>query len=354
MSEEKKILIVDDELSIRELLSRQLGAEGFEVFVAEDASHAERIIKESNPDVVLLDIAMPGESGTEFLERMTLTRRKLPFIMMTGAGDVQQGVECLKTGAYGYVFKPLNIEEIRVNIANALNRAAIERQNEEYRKHLERMVGEQTRKVRDLLKVTESSFDDMIRVLGRAFDRRHGFSEGHCPRVANTSILIGHALEIPEPDLKDIKWGAYLHDIGMIVIPESILLKREELTREEWHVIMQHPEIGRELIQDVELLSTAAELVHAHQERYDGKGYPKHLNGPQIPLGARIISVADALDVMLSERPSRKRLQYEEAKRDIVACSGTQFDPNVVNVFMEQSDTIVSTVYPDVERPGRK
>jgi len=341
----QRILIVDSDQETLESLGQQLISAGFEVRVACTTAEAEMTIRNWGPDATLLGVNLPGETGPEFLDRMRIGRPDLPFIMIADADNFAAAVECFQAGAYGCVFRPLSFNQVLINIANASYRHQTEEEYQNYRKHLEQMVGGQTRKNQELQREMEGSLDETLRALGRAFDLRHEHFSGHCPRVANLAVLIGQLLGMDPHSLTQVKWGGYLHDIGMISVPDFVLFKDGPLTKDDWEYILKHPQKGFELLHDVKRLSAAAELVLSHQERYDGKGYPQGLQGSAIPVGARVISIADAFDAMMSKRPTRDPKEFEEVKREILASARTQFDPHIVNAFVQEADTIKNAVY---------
>jgi putative nucleotidyltransferase with HDIG domain len=180
----------------------------------------------------------------------------------------------------------------------------------------------------------ERSYDITLEAMGDALDLRDEETEGHSKRVTAYTIALAQAMGLESDELRIIARGAFLHDIGKIATPDSILLKPGKLTDEEMAIMKEHCERGYEMVRKIPFLREAAEIVHAHQERFDGTGYPRGLRGEEIPLGARIFSIADSLDAMTSDRPYRKGSTFAAAKEEIVRCAGTQFDPQIVEVFL--------------------
>ena len=180
----------------------------------------------------------------------------------------------------------------------------------------------------------EQSYDDTLEALGSALDLKDAETEGHCQRVTAFCISIARAMPVPNAYLPVLARAAFLHDIGKMAIPDKILRKPGPLTDDEKQIMRTHCEIGYNMLIRIPFLRAAAEIVLAHQEFYDGSGYPRSLKGEQIPLGARIFTIADSLDAMISDRPYRKALPLSHARSEIKRCSGTQFDPQVVDVFM--------------------
>lgn len=185
-----------------------------------------------------------------------------------------------------------------------------------------------------LFRKLDDSYRTTLEALATALDARDAETLGHSARVAAYTVAVGRRMGLSEEGLTDLYRGALLHDVGKIGIRDAILLKPGKLTSEEWQEMRKHPEIGARMLEGIAFLEKAIPIVLCHQERYDGKGYPERLKGEAIPIGARIFSVVDTLDAMTSDRPYRRALPYERARREILRFSGTQFDPAVVEVFL--------------------
>ncbi|MEW6324751.1 MAG: HD domain-containing phosphohydrolase [Nitrospirota bacterium] len=187
--------------------------------------------------------------------------------------------------------------------------------------------------VKEAYRQLDAAYDGTLEALVSALDLRECETHRHSERVAGYTRALAETMGITGKALEDIHRGALLHDIGKIGVPDAILLKPASLTPDEWTVMKKHPEMGRRILQDVEFLKSAAELVLAHEERFDGSGYPRGLRGDQIPLGARIFAVMDALDAMAFDRPYRKAMPFEAVARELLKGAGSQFDPDVIEVF---------------------
>ena len=203
-----------------------------------------------------------------------------------------------------------------------------------YRSRLEEMVEHRSTDAQAALKHIEVTYDDTLQALGAALDLRDNETAGHSRRVTRYCLEMARRMDYKDADLKSLERGSYLHDIGKIGIPDSVLLKPGALDAQERKVMESHVGIGYKLVNHISFLSESAELVLCHQERFDGSGYPRGLKGPEIPLGARIFSVADTLDAMTSDRPYRSAMPFAQARAEIVHGSGTQFDPAVVAAFL--------------------
>jgi putative nucleotidyltransferase with HDIG domain len=196
----------------------------------------------------------------------------------------------------------------------------------------------------------ERSYDTTLEAMGDALDLRDEETQGHSKRVTAYAIAIARAMGLNADELKVIARGAFLHDIGKIATPDSILLKPGRLDAEEIAVMREHCERGYEIVRKIPFLREAAEIVYAHQERFDGSGYPRGLRAGQIPLGARIFAIADTLDAMTSDRPYRKGTTFAGAREEIARCSGGQFDPQIVAVFLEIATESWTELRAEIER----
>jgi len=285
--------------------------------------------------VVISDLRMPGMSGMELLRTVRAQYPRVTFLVATGVDDVRVGIEAMKEGAADYLLKPFQLDAVVVSVARALENKRLSRQIEQYRKNLERMVEQRTKQLEAAMRRIESTYDETLEALGAALDLRDTETEGHSRRVSRYCLEIARAMGLNQEQLRQITRGAYLHDIGKIGIPDSILLKPGKLTKEETAIMQTHARIGYNLVCRIAFLAPAAEIILTHQERYEGTGYPQGLAGEEIPIGARIFAVADTLDAMTSDRPYRRALPFSEAYEEIEKEADRQFDPKVVKVFRE-------------------
>jgi putative nucleotidyltransferase with HDIG domain len=335
-----RMLVVDDEESICNLLCQKFGQEGFDCRFCLSGEAALALLQSEKFDVIISDLRMPGISGLEFVSKAREITPHAAFLVVTGETDVKTGVEAMKEGAADYIVKPFQLQAVSLRVRRALEKRRIELELENYRKRLEEMVEERTQQLARALSRIELTYDETLAALGAALDVRDAGTAGHSSRVTRYSIRIAQEMGFAPDVLKDLTRGAYLHDIGKIGIPDGILLKGNKLTPEERAVMQAHVGIGYRLVSRIAFLTSAAEIVLAHQERFDGRGYPRGLAGEQIPLGARIFAVADTLDAMTSDRPYRTALTLAEAKREIERESGKQFDPKVVRAFLSIPDSV--------------
>jgi putative nucleotidyltransferase with HDIG domain len=330
----ENILIVDDEEAIREVVSTMLESRGYHCTTVPNGRAAQEQVKRATPDLILSDMIMPEMDGLKLLEWMRQYDPEVPVIMVTAIHDISTALESIRRGAYDYILKPFEKDQLFLGVGRALEHRKLITENRSYQRNLEQLVDERTAQLRGALAQLEQSYDDTLEALGSALDLKDAETEGHCQRVTAFCISIAKAMEVPGDYLPILARAAFLHDIGKMAIPDSILRKPGPLNDEEKQVMRKHCDIGYNMLIRIPFLRDAAEIVLAHQEFFDGSGYPKKLKGEQIPLGARIFTIADSMDAMISDRPYRKALPLSHARGEIKRCSGTQFDPKVVDVFM--------------------
>ncbi len=332
------ILVVDDEEAIREIVTTMLESQGFSCTPASNGKVALRYLNGKSPDLVLSDMVMPDMDGMKLLEWIQSHNRDVPVIMVTAMNDLSTALEAIRRGAYDYILKPFEKDQLFLSVRRALEHRRLLVENHKYQQELEKLVEDRTAQLRGALEQLERSYDDTLEALGGALDLRDAETEGHCKRVTAFSLAICKSLHVESRHLPEIARGAFLHDIGKMAIPDSILRKPGPLSAEEQRVMRTHCDVGHDMLSRVPFLRGVAGIVLAHQERYDGTGYPRGLKGEEIPLGARIFAVADTLDAMTSDRPYRSALSLDEAKAEIRRCTGTQFDPEVVAAFLSIPD----------------
>jgi len=341
-----RILIVDDELSICTLLTEGLSAEGFECQAASSGSEAINILEIERFDALICDLRMPGVSGLSVLEVARSRYPAMSCLIATGVDDVRVGVEAMKLGADDYILKPFRLETVAIAVERALHKKRMEQEVEAHRQQLEQMAKERTEQLQAAVESIQQMYDELQRTseetakeLRAALAAKPNEAEDHAQGVTRYSAEIAKALGCTPDQMNQISRGSYLHDIGKIGMPHAILNKPGGLTPEELTLMQTHPRKGYEMVYRVPSLKDAAEIVLSHHERFDGKGYPRGLTGDEIPLGARIVAVAEAFDVLVCEQPYRKGLTLEDAVAEIRRSSGTQFDPKAVTAFLDWVQT---------------
>jgi putative nucleotidyltransferase with HDIG domain len=335
-----RILIVDDEPSICTLLIEGLSPSGFECRAAGGGDEAISILQLERFDALISGLRMPGVSGMALLEAARAKYPQMTCLIATGVDNVRVGVEAMKRGADGYLVKPFRVEAVVAAVERAIERKRLEIEVENYRQRLERMVDQRTRKLRVANKRTEQTYDDTLEGLSATLDLRDNETAGHSRRVTRYCLEIAKALGCSSGQLKTIARSALLHDIGKIGIPDAILLKPAKLTPDEAAVMQTHARIGYELVCHIPFLAEAAEIVLTHHERYDGSGYSQGLIGDEIPLGARIVAVAESFDNMVSDLCYKSVRTLKEALAELRRCRGTQFDPMVVDAFLRSIESL--------------
>lgn len=332
----EKILVCDDEEAIREVVSTLLEAQGFQCTVVQNGFQAIEEIKKAPPDLVLSDIVMPEMDGMRLLKQLRSYDEDIPVIMVTAMHDISIAIEAMRAGAYDYILKPFEKDQLYLSVKRALEHRHLVIENRSYQRDLERLVAERTHQLSMTLHDLEQSYDYTLEALGGALDAKDAETEGHCQRVTAITISIAKLMSVDGEQLRQIARGAFLHDIGKMGIPDQVLRKPGPLSEEERVLMKRHCEIGYTVLKKIPFLTEAAEIVLAHQEFYNGGGYPRGLKGEQIPLGARIFAVADTVDAMTSDRPYRKAMPIEAARTEVQKFSGTQFDPKVVTAFLSK------------------
>src|SRR6266850_334726 len=281
-----------------------LESKGYRCTAVQNGRFAQEQVKKSTPDLVLSDMIMPEMDGIKLLEWMRQYDPEVPVIMVTAIHDISTALEAIRRGAYDYILKPFEKDQLFLGVGRALQHRRLVIENRSYQSNLEQLVEERTARLEAALNQLEQSYDDTLEALGSALDLKDAETEGHCQRVTAFCISIAKEMPVPAPYLAILARAAFLHEIG-------------------YNMLIRIP-----------FLRDAAEIVLAHQEFFDGSGYPRGLKGEQIPLGARIFTIADSLDAMISDRPYRRALPMSHAREEIRRCSGSQFDPQVVDVFM--------------------
>jgi putative nucleotidyltransferase with HDIG domain len=328
------ILIADDEEAIREVVSTLLEAQGYQCSSVGNGRQALEVLGEHPIDLVLSDMVMPEMDGLQLLSWLHTHERDIPVIMVTAMHDVSTALEAMRRGAYDYILKPFERDQLLMGVRRALEHRRLIVENRSYQKNLERLVQQRTAELKNALSQLEESYDETLEALGGALDLKDSETEGHCKRVMVFTLAIARAMGIEPSLLPQLARAAFLHDIGKMAIPDRILRKPGPLNDEERTIMRTHCEIGYNMLVRIPFLREAAEIVLAHQEYFDGTGYPRGLSGSEIPLGARIFAIADAVDAMISDRPYRSALSIQHARGEVKRCSGTQFDPEIVEVFL--------------------
>ena len=330
-----RILVVDDELSVRTMIAAVLERQGYTVELASGGREALETLEMNNFNLVLTDIVMQDISGIALLDRIHVLQPNLPVVLVTAVHDINVAIDAMRRGAYDYLLKPFENSLLASTVERALSHRQAVEETENYHQSLEEMVRARTEMLRLAMKDLEHSYDITLEALGDALDLKDSETEGHSKRVTAYAIALARAMGIPPEEIKTIARGAFLHDIGKMAIPDDILRKPGKLTLDEAEKMREHCARGYQMLRKIPFLTGAAEIVFCHQEHFDGSGYPRGMKGREIPIGARIFAVADTLDAITSDRPYRKSRTFDAAREEILRCSGEQFDPAVVEVFLK-------------------
>ena len=332
---EKYILVVDDEETIREVVSSMLNQAGYKTRLATSGMEALELLSCGDEfELVLSDMMMPEMDGIALLEKIKERFPDVPVVMVTAVHDVSTALGAIRQGAYDYLLKPFEREQLLVMTRRAVENSRLKIENRNYQVNLEALVNARTEQLRQAMTELERSYDITLEALGDALDLKDAETVGHSKRVTAFTIKIASSMKVPPDKVRVIARGAFLHDIGKMAIPDAILSKPAALTPAECRIVQEHCYHGYQMLRKIPFLQEAAEIVYTHQERYDGSGYPRGLKGEEIPLGARIFAVADALDAITSDRPYRPAQPFEMARREVIKWSGMQFDPEVADIFL--------------------
>jgi putative nucleotidyltransferase with HDIG domain len=322
-----RILIVDDEKTVRRSLNRCLTRSGFSCDEACDAREALDNLNSHPADVVILDIMMPGTSGSELLPEIKDSFPDTAVVMATAVVEPETIINCMKNGALDYITKPFDVNQLINDIEMVLNKRQLELNLKEKRLVLEGKVDQQARELQNL-------FIDAIESLIGALEAKDKYTAGHSRRVTKIAVDTARALGLSPEELENLRWAALLHDIGKIGIDTSVQNKPGMLTPTEYDYILTHCSIGPGIVEPL-VNESIVEVIRHHHDSYDGTGLNQKVHGEEIPLGARILTVADSFDAMTSDRPYRAAMPAEKAIAEIKKCAGTQFDPLVVKAFLK-------------------
>lgn len=357
MAAQAQILVVDDEKKICEFLAVLLGREGYRVAAAHNAADALDCVGREPFDMVITDLKMPGMDGFELVTRLKALKPGLPVVMITGYATVETAVRALRHGVDDYVTKPFNIEELRKVVSRSLQTARIERENRDLIQRLKetnaelarhrlllaekvRRTGSALEEARVLIDQYEGQLEEhclaMIEALVNTLEAKDHYTSGHSRRVSQYACALAQAMGSNPAEIELLRRAACLHDIGKIGVHESILEKPSRLTLEERNMVQEHPSTGEGIVKPLDFLRPLRPLIRHHHERMDGQGYPDHLCGGDIPLLARILTIADSFDAMTSERPYRPAMSRRNAAAELMAHAGRQFDASLAGLFCDK------------------
>jgi len=325
MAESKStILIVDDEPFGRETLESILEPEGYTLVMAENGYQAIEEARAVRPDVILLDVMMPGMNGFEVCKRIRSEKQlaEIPILFLTALDDRQSLLSGLEAGADDFISKPFDRFELRARLLGITRLNRFHKLNEE-RSNLEQAHAE-----------LKTAYEATIEGWSRAMDLRDRETEGHTQRVTQLTLKLAEAMGMKPDELVHVRRGALLHDMGKLGVPDAVLHKPDKLNDAEWELMRQHPQLAYDMLYPIEYLHPALDIPYCHHEKWDGTGYPRKLKGEEIPLSARIFAIVDVWDALTSDRPYRTAMKKEEVLQYIKEQSGKHFDPKVVELFL--------------------
>jgi response regulator RpfG family c-di-GMP phosphodiesterase len=329
------VLVVDDEEFLRSIVRERLEIAGYFVEEASNGNEALAMSERGGQyDVLLTDIRMPGMDGITLLAEWGKRSPGTAGIVMSANAELDTAVHALKMGACDYITKPFNFDVLLITIENAMRKKDLERQLDDYRTNLEDKVKEQTDIINSMY---VRSIDAMI----KALEAKDYYTRDHSQRVTLYSVAIAEEMKMKGQELEDLHRASVLHDLGKIGVREAVLNKPGKLTGEEFAEIVLHPETAVRILEPIPFFRPLLPAILHHHERFDGKGYPSRLAGSNIPLASRIMTIADTFDAMTSTRAYRKALSSADAIAEIRRCSGTQFDPDIVPIFLACQSKVV-------------
>jgi len=326
-----KILVVDDEELIRRLLKQILDSKGYICETASNAAEARELLRADEFELILSDINMPGESGLEFIRDAISKYPEVAAIMVTAVDDPMVAEAALEIGVYDYITKPIERNSVLISAANALRRRELEAAERNYRQDLERTVTERTQSLQESMQRLEDALNGIVQVIAMTVESRDPYTAGHQRRVAQLACAIAAKLDYPEDRIRGLRVAGIIHDLGKISVPAEILSKPSKLTDNEFNIMKEHPQVGYNILKNIEFSWPIADIVHQHHERINGSGYPQNLKGEEILPEARILGVADVFEAMASHRPYRPALGVKVALEELSKNRGNLYDPDVVD-----------------------
>jgi len=300
------VTVVDDEPLAQDVLVRAARSWHYECQGAGSAEQALQLLENRLTPIVVTDLRMPGHGGIWLVREIRRRWPQVAIFVVTAGHDQDAAIDCLNAGAQRYFLKPIQLDEFRRALEETVRTWRLQEENERYRNHLEKTVWRQTRRIR---KTSLSAIESLVCMM----EARDKFLHGHSMRVRSYALLLAEALDLSRVQCKQLSLAAKLHDIGKIGVPEAILNKPDKLTREEYAIVKEHPEIGERVLARIIRSRTVLAAIRGHHERLDGTGYPDGLRNGEVPLLAQIVSVVDIFDALTTARPYRAALPADEA-----------------------------------------
>ena len=354
------VLLVDDQPEMLEVLEALLTGRGHQVSAHLSPESARAYFKDHPDwtDLILSDLNMPGEDGLSLLRGLRSMDDTVVGLVITGFATMDSVMNAMRSGIFDFIVKPVKADALDISVRRALAHRRILFENRTYQRHMEKLVEERSEALRETLNQLENAHQFTLEAMVSMLEAREKATGEHSKRVTSISLILARQIGVEEEELEIIRRGAFLHDIGKVAVPDAILQKPGPLTPEEWKIMKAHVETGYAILQINPDIKEVAEIVRSHHEHFDGSGYPRGLKGTEICLGARIFSVADAYDALRSSRPYSPPQTAEHTLREILRCSATQFDPQVVNALEKCQPEIeqlwisgqINTAAPPIEK----
>jgi putative two-component system response regulator len=330
----EKILIIDDEMAPRESI-RMVLKDRYAVSTATGAHEGLNLISQEPVDLVVMDIKMPKMDGITALQEIKKKYPDTEVVLLTAYASLETARDAIRFGAFDYLLKPFDKDDILMVVEKGLARR---RSNTGLKLERDTLLDRASYLERQITEARTNimmCYEGTVKALILTIDAKDHYTYNHSNRVAILSSSIASSLELPNKTIKEIEHAASIHDIGKIGIDENILKKNGRLTTDEYTEMKKHPAIGVRIVQSVPFLEDAIPVILYHHERYDGNGYPEGVKGEEIPLSARIVVVADAIDAMMSARPYRGALTMNNVMSELRNNAGTQFDPDIVDIILQ-------------------
>lgn len=326
---ERSLLLLDiDDSSVFDFLRPLCSCE--QVTSEQDAM---ALIRENRFGVILAGYSFGGAIGADLVSAISLLAPDSSIILIGSEEESHGAIDCFRAGAFDFIRKPFELDHLETAVSRAFDKFESRVFRTSYQASLEDLVSERTAALDRALEDVENSYRVTLKALAQALETRDFETHGHSERVVTFSLRLGYEIGLEQDAMKDLELGALLHDIGKIGVPDAILRKPGRLTALEWEKMKLHPVHGFRILKNIPFLEGAAKVVSQHHERWDGKGYPNGLKGEAIDIGARIFSVIDAFDAMISDRVYRAGRNYDDAVAELEECAGSQFDPMIVEAF---------------------
>ena len=343
--EDPKILIVENESKIQKIITTVLKSNGLRSSSVKTFSEALKKLEKNNFDIILLDLNLPDGSGFSLIQKATESTPISIVIVIAELNNLDAAIRAIRTGAYDFITKPFSILQLQEHLGMAIDEWKSMTFTKKYQRYLESLVNKKEAELHSRDEDLDKAKDLIVKTLVNVLNLHYPETEAHCTRVAIMSFRLASFLDIEEEVvLKNLEWGAYLHDIGKIGVPESILEKADSLSTDEWLIIKKHPLWGYSILENIDFLQGASEIVLYHHEWWNGTGYPLGLNKKQIPRIARLFSIVDSFDAMVNDRPYRKAFTYHQALEELQLFRDIQFDSEMVDIFTTNFEYIVDSL----------